>query len=52
MYVYSNMHNLANPFLWKKIHILKNKLSQSGGQERISTESLAEENKTSFVELI
>jgi len=39
------------PFLWKKIYVLKTEPSQSGGEERIITESLTEENKTSFVEL-
>lgn len=40
------------PFLWEKIQTVKPKSSQSGGEERIITESLAEENKPSLIEMI
>ncbi len=36
--------NFYQPFLWSFVKNVQNEVSQSGGQERPLTESLAEEN--------
>jgi len=40
------------PFLWNYIKNVKPTLDNSGGEERIITESLGEENKIQFIETI
>jgi hypothetical protein len=41
---------MENPFLWKFITNSKVTKSQSGGEERIQTASLAEESKNAIAE--
>lgn len=43
---------IVKPFLWSFIKNIQKNPKYSGGQEQKSTESLAEENNTTFVEII
>lgn len=45
------MNRSVKPFLWNFIKTIQKNHDYTGGQERIGTESLSEENKTSLIEI-
>ena len=40
----------SKPFLWSHVRTIKNNLSQSGGQERITMETITEESSIDYVD--